>query len=225
MKERRMRPEQPLSLLHSFTFPPQRGARRAALVLALGVSLFALTGCFRSEADLQRENVRLREQLADCNDRLAAQESMLTDLRSQLETARALTDADRAALIAPKKLLLGRLTGGEDYDGRPGDDGVTAHFQLLDEVGDPIKVAGDVTIELFDLSSGGAPRRIGNCRYPAAEVRKKWVSTLLTYMFAIECPFEQPPQGSEITVRVTFLDYLTRNSLTAQTTVRLNEAG
>lgn len=225
MKEGRPRQEPPPSHFHSFTFSQQSGARRAALAVALGVSLLALTGCFKSEADLQLENVRLREQLTDCNDRLAAQETMITSMREQLITARGLTDEDRAALIAPQTLILGRLTGGEDYDNQPGDDGVTAHFQLLDDVGDPIKVAGDVTIELFDLSTGATPRRISHCQFPASEVRKKWVSTLLTYMFTIKCPFEQPPQGSEVTVRVTFLDYLTRKSLTAQKTVRLNEPG
>ena len=188
-----------------------------AITLALGVLLCA-TGCNQTHAELHRENVQLREKLKDANDRIASQDLMLGDLREQLKTARGLSEADRAAIISPTKLILGRLTGAEDYDGTPGHDGVTAHFQLLDDVGDPIKVTGDVTIELFDLSAG-EPRRISVCEFGPEEVRKMWISTLLTYMYTIECPFEQRPSGTEVTVRVTFRDYLSRQSLSAQTSV------
>ena len=56
-------------------------------------------------------------------------------------------------LFHVKSINLGRHTGGTDMDGKPGDDGIKVFLLPTDAEGSVIKVAGSVTIQLFDLAT------------------------------------------------------------------------
>lgn len=201
-----------------------RRASRLRVLACLAAWPLGAAGCYNpADAQLRRENVRLAGRAADLEQRLAASQEAIERLERELDEARGLSELDRSALILPARVELVRLTGGEDYDGEPGDDGVTVHLRPLDEQGDALKVAGDVRIELFDLAAGG--QRIGLCEVSAAELPERWLGALMTDHYTIRCPFDRAPSSPEVTVRVTFVDYLSKRSLTAQQVVEVRVSG
>lgn len=198
------------------TFPtrPRRKPVRPATLL-----LLALTACAPPPTiDLNREISRLQGELRDRDNRVAALESTVRNLNKQLASARGLTDEDLKHIFFPEEIAIGKLSGGEDYDGKPGDDGVTVFIQPKDRQGDVLKVVGAIRVELFDLQAPEGSKLIGECIVPAEKASEHWNGQLMTYHYSIRCPWRNsaPPKHDEITIRVTFVDYLSERVITAQ---------
>lgn len=189
------------------------------LLAGLGAILVA-AGCETgTRADRDRELATLKTQLREKDNELAAQQVTLQELQNQLTVARGLTDEDLQRIFYPERLVIDKLTGGADYDGRPGDDGVTVYVRPVDRDGDVIKVAGDIRVQLYDLANPPGQNFIGEYFITADQVGKLWHGKLLTNHYTIKCPWpNEPPAHPEITVRVTFVDYLTKRVLSAQST-------
>jgi hypothetical protein len=190
----------------------------------LGATLLLLlsAGCAdTSVVELRRQNTQLKDQLAQKDHDLVAQQTQIHELNSQLATARAFTKDDLQKIFFPDKLEIDSLSGGENYDNNPGDDGVTVYLKPIDRDGDVIKVAGDIRIELFDLSKAG-DNLIAKVHVPVEQVSKMWYGKLMTYHYTVRVPWQKgPPSNPEVTVRATFVDYLTQRVLTAQTVVKV----
>jgi hypothetical protein len=210
-------------------FRPHRRSRawRFSRPALLGLVFAFAGGCQdNSSIDLRRENMRLQDELKKKDSDLAAQFAQISELNKQLLQARAFKPEDLEKLFYPEKLVIDSLTGGENYDGKPGDDGITVYIRPVDKDGDVIKVAGDIRIELFDLSKP-TDNLIGRYDIPVDSVRKLWFGKLGTNHYTVKCPWlHGPPENTEITVRATFRDYLTQRVLTAQSvvTVKLTTA-
>ncbi|RMF75170.1 MAG: hypothetical protein D6744_13790 [Planctomycetota bacterium] len=191
-----------------------RGGAWSALALAAIVG-----GCGGPDpvVDLRRENQTLKNEIRDLKERVAAQQAAIEQLNRELTVARGLTDDDLKKIFYPETLRIGELSGGADYDGEPGDDGVTVYLQPIDRDGDVLKVAGDVRIELYDLAAPEGRKLIGEYYFPADKIAEHWYGQLMTYHYTLECPWQgEPPKHSEITIRATFVDYMTRRVITAQ---------
>lgn len=204
---------------HSAGHP--NATRRVARALVCFAAAGLFTGCAPLvPVDVRRENQRLKEQIEADKNELAARQASLDELSRQLAIARGFTAEDLKKIFFPEKLVVDSLTGGQDYDDNPanGDDGVTVYVRPVDKEGDTLKVAGDLRVELFDLESPPADNRVGLYVIPADQIGKNWYGKLMTNHYAIKCPWQHgPPKHPEITVRVTFVDYLTRRVMTAQT--------
>jgi len=181
----------------------------------------ALPGCFSpgdrakliQEAEgLRRENERLERVVAD-------RDSTVSGFQKQIENLKTFQRDRPADLFAPEKLEIVRRSGGADYDGQPGDDGVTVYLRLLDADEDVVKVGGRIRVELQDPSTPGTPRVIGLYVFDRAdELRKLWYGRFGTQHFTLKCPFPagfKLPTGGRVTVRAQFDDYLTGRTLTA----------
>lgn len=199
---------------------------RRARVLA-GIVLGAgFCGCAAPQkVDLRSENDRLRRDIANKDQQLVSQQSQIDELNRKLIDARAIRPDDLERIFYPQSIVIDSLSGGEDYDGNPGDDGVTIYLRPIDRDGDTIKVAGDVTIQLFDLAAPGGPAAVGSCSFTAGEIGKHWHGKFLTNHYTLKCPWAGPPPANpELTLRVTFSDFLTQRVLTAQSIVKFKPA-
>ncbi|MEP0847150.1 MAG: hypothetical protein HRF50_10080 [Phycisphaerae bacterium] len=206
-------------------------ARRAAplrascgCLLAAPLALAALAACggcaSQTELDLRRENDRLKAQLADTSRQLAEHQAAIDELNRQLQAARGFTDDDLKRIFYPEKLVIDSLSGGEDYDGKTGDDGVTVYLRPIDRVGDTVKVAGDIRIELYDLAAPADAKLLGEYNIGVDKASEFWYGKLMTNHYTIRCPWQKiVPANPEITVRATFRDFLTKRVITAQTVV------
>lgn len=183
-----------------------------------------ICGCITPQAaDLQLKLAARDKTIEQNESQLAAQRVTIEDLRTRLLKAQNL-DPDRLNKIYfPVELKIASLSGGADYDGKPGDDGVTVYMQPLDRDGDVIKAAGDLRVQLFDLAAAPERQLVGEISVSADECGKLWYGKLMTQHFTVKCPWRaSPPEHDEITIRATFADLLTGNVINAQTTCRVN---
>lgn len=198
------------------------------LWLCLGATAF-LVGCqqppneliktLQQKADrLQTENQRLERQLLERDGRIA-------DLRDQMATLQALGPDRLANLFVVDRIELVSLTGGADYDGLPGDDGVTVYLRPLDVDGNTLKAAGEIIVELLDTSVPGSPRSLGQYIHnDPQQLRKLWFSGMWTNHYTIKCawsPDTGRPTSREVLVKVNFTDFLTGKRFTAAKLVQV----
>jgi hypothetical protein len=197
----------------------RNGSRALPYVAAIGVALFA-GGCMNdTEMKLRDENTRLAGELDQTKNQLTTQRATIDELNKQLDAARGITPEELKKIYYPKEIVIDRLSGGYDSDGKPGDDGVAVYLRPIDQYGDIIKAPGEVRIQLFDLAAPPGRNQIGEYVIPVEELGPLWHGRFLTNHYTIKCPWPSgPPEHNEITIRVTFVDYLTKRVVSAQST-------
>ena len=165
------------------------------------------------------ENTALKQQMAD-------RDATIESLRKQAEALADLGPTRLDHLFTTDRIELVRLTGGADYDGKPGDDGVTVYLRPVDAQGDAIKAAGEIRIQLLDLTEENRPRELGlYVLNDPGELRASWHGGFMTDHYTIRCPWQPGlglPAGREVTVRATFLEWLTGREFTAQKAVQVS---
>ncbi len=201
--------------------PPPAGriAGWAVLLLAAAAGCEGGTGTAALRAQiraLQDDNTRLQEQLL-------RQRRLVEDQRRQIRTLQGLGRKRLERLFHVSRIELGRYTGGVDLDGRPGHDGIRVYLLPKDQYGHTLKAAGDVKIQLFDLAEPAAGNLLATYEFTPDAIARNWHSGFATYHFRFDCPWKSaPPRHAEITVRVTFTDYLTGKPFTVQKLVKIN---
>jgi hypothetical protein len=188
--------------------------------------LLPSSGCQSpTEMGLRQEVRRLNQQITDKDHQLAAQRVTIEQLQTQVTQVRGLTPEDLEKIYYPDEIEIASLSGGDDYDGQPGDDGVTVYLRPRDRDGDAVKVAGNIRVELYDLANPPDQNLIGVYSVPVGQASQHWYGKLATYHYTIRCPWQNgPPAHDEITIRATFEDYLTQRMMTAQTVCKVKLA-
>lgn len=160
---------------------------------------------------------------------VAQRDGTIARLERQIENLKGFAPDQPADLFAPVKLDIASLSGGADYDGMPGDDGVTVHLRLHDADGSVIKAPGRITIELTDHSDLGAPRVLEVFVFDDPEqLRKSWYGRFGTQHYTLKCPFPPDivlPDSRKLTVHAEFVDYLTGDVLSAVAEVTISVPG
>ncbi len=171
---------------------------------------------------LEQENLQLRDKVEKLNEDLASKKALIDAQRQQLANLRRLGKDRLDKLYHVAKIEIERLSGGADYDGKPGDDGVTVYLQPLDQDGHVIKAAGNIRIQLFDLANPDGKHLIGEYRLDVDHARKAWHGRFMTNHYTVKCPWRKsPPTHREITIRAEFTDYLTGRTFRAQRVVEI----
>jgi hypothetical protein len=195
----------------------RRRASRCGAI-CIGVVFILSGGCVAGGGrDLERELELARETIEKQKDDLQARDTTIAELNKRLDTVRAIRPEDLAKIFYPDKLEIDGLSGGYDTDGQPGDEGVVVYLRPIDAEGDVLKVAGEIRIQLYDLAAPPAENLLGEYVIPVEQARNLWYGKLLTYFYAVKCPWPHgPPKHPEITIRATFIDYLTQRVISAQ---------
>jgi hypothetical protein len=196
--------------------------------LGTAAILIAAVGCAPPDPQLRvlRQKV---DQLEVENDRLEtgllARGADVADLEAQVAKLLELGPARLEKLFVVDRIELVSRTGGADYDGQMGDDGVTVYLRPLDADGDVLKAAGEITVELLDTNDPGSPRSLGLYVHNDPEqLRRLWYGGFLTNHYTIKCPWDPaigPPANREVTVKATFYDFLTGRRFTATKVVEV----
>ena len=199
---------------------------RTALLAAAGAAMLTAPGC-----GLFQRDDKLQQQLQDCQNELQKVQlqrdelqQFTLDQQKQIRSLQNLGDKRLEKLYHVKTIEIGRYTAGVDNDPRPGDDAVKVFIRPLDQNGDVVKAAGDMTIQIFDLSLAPKDTLIALCQYKVDELSKYWASGFLTYHYSFECKWKTPPRSTDVTVRAEFVDYLTGKHHVAQTVAKVKLA-
>lgn len=152
---------------------------------------------------LQQENLHLRQQVSAL---------------SNLPEGVGISD-----LYQVTEVQLTRYTGLYDRDKDGQVDQLCVYLRPLDGDGDVVKAAGDVTVQLWDLSGQQSESLLKTWEIPSAQLRKQWFSSLMTVNYRMLFPLETDwvDPALSLTVRVLFKDLLTGQALTAQMPVEV----
>lgn len=197
---------------------------RWGLILASTVACsVVLAGCVSPTiTSLQARIEEQDKEIADKQQRLVAARSAIDELRSRMLKSRDFDVERLKKAYLPVELRIASLSGGADYDGKPGDDGVTVYLQPIDRDGDVVKAAGEIRVQLYDLSAEAGRQLLGEYAVSVDEASRLWHGKLMTQHFTIKCPWRNsPPKTRDVTIRATFVDYLTSAVITTQGTCRV----
>lgn len=189
----------------------------AGLGLVLAVTM---AGCQSPSAkiEMQKSIVSLRGDVSRLERLVEQRDATISRLARQVETLNTFDDERPADLFAPIKIEIASLSGGADYDGQPGDDGVTIHLRPRDAYGDVVKVPGRITIQLLDNTKIGAPQVLGVCEFnDPDQLQRAWHGRFGTNHYTLQCPFSDDavlPANRKVTVNAEFTDFLTGTTLT-----------
>lgn len=197
------------------------GARLILPVIALTAPL----GCFDSPGTIkqfQQEADQHRLDLANCQREKFECESRCAELTARIENQPKLATVELDDLFLVNGIKILSRSGGIDLDDQPGDEGVVVYVQPVDAVGDAIKAAGAISIQVTDLTQLGSPKPLGTFEYAKPEVIKQsWYGGFLTNHYTFKCPFPETAGAipDEVHIRVVFLDWLTGREFSKSATV------
>ncbi len=204
------------------------GTRRIALSLfAILNSLFLTLACQPDgrRFELQQQIDALKGENGSLHRRLKEQEADIDRLESNIRNLQGFDDPAGAALFAPVAVKILKLSGGKDYDGAAGDDGVTVYVQPVDADGNVVTAGGRLTVQLVDNTNMAAPRVVGLARIEDPEaVRRAWHGKFLVDHYTVKCPWldgVDPPTTRHLDVIVEFVDFRTGATLRDHRTVEI----
>lgn len=166
------------------------------------------------ESELRREEQsreELAEQLRQSKEELKIARTDAAALRTQLaeRSQVALSPEQADVLYRVEAIKFGTLlTSGQDRDGQPGDDALSVLLTPVDAHGDLVKLAGDVDLELFDMTRPSDGQRLGQWKFPLDEVREHWHKGFLSAGYLFRLDWQTPPVSPELTLhaRMTVAD-------------------
>lgn len=160
----------------------------------------ALESELRQQEEAQEE---LTQQLERAREDLKVAESDRAVLRSQLNKHHQVSLSQEQADVlyraeAIKFNML--LTSGQNRDGEPGDEGLSVMLIPIDTHGDLVKLAGEVELDLFDMTLESNEQRLGQWKFPIDEVRSKWQSGFISSGYLFQVAWQKPPVARELTL-------------------------
>ncbi|HEY2252661.1 MAG TPA: hypothetical protein VGH74_16420 [Planctomycetaceae bacterium] len=184
------------------------------------LSALTLAGCAHNgnldvvEAELRKQE-QAQEELTQQRDRaledLKVAQSDAAVLRSQLNKHHqvSLTQEQADVVYRAEAIKFNMLlTSGQNRDSQPGDEGLSVMLTPVDGHGDLVKLAGEVELDLLDMTLETDRQRLGKWTFTIDEVRSKWHSGFLSsgYLFLLD--WQKRPVAKELTLhaRLTIPD-------------------
>ncbi len=125
--------------------------------------------------------------------------------------------------------VLGRLesieisgrSGLYDKDKNGTKETLVVYVRTIDDAGDAIKAVGSVEVQLWDLEAEDNAR-LAQWRIKHEELKRRWSSTVMTSYFRLMFDVSGllGDNEKELTVKVTFTDYITGNILRKQKVIK-----
>lgn len=200
--------------------------RRAGCTLGLSLALAAcIAGCINGgdkSADLIQAVADRDREIDSLHRKIKSLDDALADRDRQIEQLQRLGAGRLEKLFVVTRIRLGRHTGGYGSDPLR-HEGIKVYLEPIDGDGSVVKAAGEVTIQLFDLTAGAGDTRLGAYEFALDDIGKYWYGGAFTNRYVFECPWgDRRPAQPEITVRAGFVDALTGKTFTAQTVCTVN---
>jgi hypothetical protein len=199
-------------------------AERAALRIALGVTIPSLCGCGSPSAaniELRKENQTFESQIATLQAQHTRDVQTIAAAESSRTTVPTLPPERLAQLFTTHGLQFTEATGGDNPDPTAATDSeLKLVLETVDQDGTPIKSAGSFAAEAFDLDDPAHPS-IGKWTFAADESRKLFYSRFGLYGYVLTCPWQTVPVHPNLTIKVSFTDTLTGMTFVAQQQVKI----
>lgn len=192
--------------------------RKAVFILCMFP--FFVAGCASDSRNLPWDQLTLKsKETTQLKLQVKQLESENADLRGQVASLASLDREIRAeSLSGLKKIEIGRRSGLYDRDGDGRKEKLIVYIKPYDTQLDAVKIAGSVSVELWDLGLNPAEALLGKWQVGPDELKKLWAATMMTnyYRLTFDVGNILGPEERELTVKATFTDYLTGKILQEQ---------
>lgn len=129
-----------------------------------------------------------------------------TDLEDMTSADSRMTSADSRSSVVAAIVLNQRLTGGCDFDGQPGDDGITVVIEPRDASGRYVAMPGEVSVVVSDPQKPAAHARWARWDFDAADAAGKMRQSLLGKGIHLELPWPaERPTSRTMRVDVSYI--------------------
>jgi outer membrane murein-binding lipoprotein Lpp len=187
----------------------------AGLALASGCDNGARPSLRDDFEELSRERTELKRRV----EQLESENKELTGRVSQL--AAMSPEARLEVMPDLVRIELGRRTGVFDSDEDGRKDKLIVYVRPYDKTADTIKAAGSIRVQLWDLNADADSAQVAQIAQwdiGGAQLKQYWAGTFLTNYYRLTFDLGELLVGheGELTLNVTFIDYITGKVLTAQ---------
>jgi len=144
-------------------------------------------------------------------------------LKEQVNTLTGLKDRPKAQdLYQLKQVKIGKYTNLYDKDKDGTREKLIVYLQPTDLDGDIIKTAGEVDIELWDLSKDSDQAKLSQWHVGADDLKNEWFASIMTinYRLIFDVGNIVKQYDRPLTVKVRFTDYLSGKVFEEQTTIK-----
>jgi len=185
------------------------------------VALLSLMwGCDNGGRPSSRDELEtLSRESSELKRRVEQLQSENKELTGRIEELASLTpEVKLKALPELERIELGRRTGLYDKDSDGRKDKLVVYISPYDTTADTIKAPGSVKVSLWDLNAGSEGAQLGEWQIAGAKLKGAWAGTFLTNYYRLTLDAGQYLTGDEgeLTLNVTFTDYIGGKVLTAQ---------
>lgn len=197
---------------------------KSYLLVFTAISIVFLWGCENNSQQslwtqiqqLGQEKTDLKlqvEQLQKENERLESQVATLSSLEQEVRLE---------ALSGLERIEISKRSGLYDKDEDGKAESLIVYVQPFDDTGDTIKIVGNVIVQLWDLNRESNEAQIAEWQVEPAQLKQLWAGTFMTNYYRLKFDVENMLTGSEkeLTVKITFTDYLTGRILRTQRVVQ-----
>ncbi len=160
---------------------------------------------------------KLEQEKAGLTGDVQQYQAEIEQLRAQIRSLSALPKDQSNNPYEVMTLRIAKISNFFDKDSDGRQEKLVVYVQPVDVEGDIIKAAGTVTVQLWNLNNPNGEALLGEWQVEPAELRKLWFSSFTTgYRLTFDRPEGLELLSQPLTVKVTFTDYLTGETLQAQ---------
>ena len=192
-----------------------------ASVIAVGLAL--ASGCNNSARPSLRDDFEeLSRERTELKRRVEQLEGENKELTGRLRQLVAMSPEARLEVMPDLvRIELGRRTGVFDSDKDGRKDKLVVYVRPYDRTADTIKAPGSIRVQLWDLNAdieGAQVAQIAQWDIGGAQLKQYWASTFLTNYYRLTFDLGELLVGheGELTLNVTFIDYITGKILNTQ---------
>ncbi|MEN6386985.1 MAG: hypothetical protein ABFD79_17535 [Phycisphaerales bacterium] len=186
------------------------------IFVLLILSMPFLSGC----QEKQKTEKQAKAQLTSQNEVKETKQTTSTaklsaevnQLKKQVESLMGLNkEARTEALSTLSAVQITERSGLYENEQTKKKDKLVVYLRPIDDIGDVVKAAGTVEIELWNLNAKPENAMVAQWKVSPEELKKKWTSSLLSNHYKLEFDTGSilTGQEKELTLKVQFTDYLT----------------
>ncbi len=194
--------------------------RLVVAALAVGVLLLGCDG--GTEKSLFDQIKLLAEEKTELKLQVEKLQGENAELTKRVETLTSIGPEVRLDVLGRlESIEISGRSGLYDKDKNGTKETLVVYVRTIDDAGDAIKAVGSVEVQLWDLEAEDNAR-LAQWRIKHEELKRLWSSTVMTSYFRLTFDVSELLRDNEkeLTVKVTFTDYITGNILRKQRVIQ-----